>query len=563
MGRALRVAQLAATAARCAPASSALASPRVWQLAGNQRAPALRLAAQMRLGGSSAPARYNHTSAGEAAAEEKTVVEETVVSKTVVLEETPVPIEQPVAEQEPIPQDEAMSEEELPLEEPASEDSMEYMERMAMMIERMEVLEARLAETVKKQNPRKRWSESPFGIVNWEKAPLTLHLKGRNTPVKADPLWLRDSCTCKTCVDPHSGQKTFATTELADIPQVDDARFLPNGDLRVTFGNDQHVCHFPKSEVDQWNVDPNYWRGRAATKRPWPIHWDRIGYAKMIASGKCDINYRDWMENDEAFWDAFSDLCQTGLIFVRGVPEDEESVRRIAERIGQLQHTFYGWTWDVKSKPQAENVAYTSGFLGLHQDLMYHDPIPQLQLLHCLSNSCKGGESLFSNGIRAAYEMEYQDAESYKVLTSYKVPFGYNKNGNHYWASRRTITTAPDGAPLETRWAPPFQVPSRQASDPFAHQAFLQWKRASLEFQKIVESRRSTYLVKMNPGDCVIFNNSTVLHGRREFQTAEGSRWLKGAYIAPQTYLGAISRLEAVREAQGNPLPSIFRGAWR
>lgn len=67
---------------------------------------------------------------------------------------------------------------------------------------------------------------------------------------------------------------------------------------------------------------------------------------------------------------AMLQLQDYGLVLIDGVPELETSVERIGERIGPLRDTFYGRTWDVKDKPNAENVAYTSKHLGLHMDLL-------------------------------------------------------------------------------------------------------------------------------------------------------------------------------------------------
>lgn len=82
------------------------------------------------------------------------------------------------------------------------------------------------------------------------------------------------------------------------------------------------------------------------------------------------IDYTSFMQQDDAFGQALVELQLNGLIFLNNVPEAEESVERIAERIGPLKTTFYGRTWDVKDKPKAENVAYTSKHLGLHMDLL-------------------------------------------------------------------------------------------------------------------------------------------------------------------------------------------------
>jgi gamma-butyrobetaine dioxygenase len=81
------------------------------------------------------------------------------------------------------------------------------------------------------------------------------------------------------------------------------------------------------------------------------------------------IPYKSFMEG-KSLDHAVKELMKWGLIFIDGVPEDEESVAKIAEKIGPLKNTFYGKTWDVRDKPKAENVAYTSHHLGLHMDLL-------------------------------------------------------------------------------------------------------------------------------------------------------------------------------------------------
>ncbi|KAK4120546.1 Clavaminate synthase-like protein [Parathielavia appendiculata] len=402
--------------------------------------------------------------------------------------------------------------------------------------------------------------ESDVGIVFWNSRQLSVRLAGEgdaNHDFPVSTLWLRDSCPCHLCVDPDSGQKNFSTTDLADEPQIDHAELNPDGSLKIVWANDHpsgdspHTSVFPVEDVTGWSNERPWQRGRTAkTHNPSRVCWDRAEYEALLAEGRCRVSYKDWMEDDDAFWSALTDLRHTGLIFVTDVPQDETEVQRIASRIGPLQYTFYGWTWDVKSKPQAENVAYTSKFLGLHQDLMYHDPIPGLQLLHCLSNSCEGGESLFSHGIRAAYELKVKSPHFYGFLVKAGVWFGYRKGEHHYHALRNTITRGRAGTPNETNWAPPFQAPF-----PPGFPRLDRWKRAATAFQRIVESESNMVEVKLKEGECVIFDNRQILHGRRQFATAEGSRWLKGAYITQQTYLAKVTELEELWLSAGMDMP--------
>jgi hypothetical protein len=321
-----------------------------------------------------------------------------------------------------------------------------------------------------------------------------------------------------------------------------------DGSLEVVFvsdplsGGKTHESTFSASEVKSWVDGATGIRGSFSGPSS-TIPWNKSMYESMVAEGSCRISYDDWMNNDsEAFWAAFADLSKTGLIIVTDVPQVENEVEAIAKQIGPLQYTFYGWTWDVKSKPKAENVAYTSQFLGLHQDLMYHTPIPKIQLLHCLENSCEGGDSLFSHGVRAAHELRLTAPEEYQTLVKNATQFAYQKNGHHYFQRHTTIKESIKGYPSTTYWAPPFQTTFRKRSG--AEFATLrEWKTAATSFQQILESPHNMIEVKLQPGECVIFDNRRILHGRREFATKEGSRWLKGCYIEPSVFYAKETQL--------------------
>jgi alpha-ketoglutarate-dependent taurine dioxygenase len=399
-------------------------------------------------------------------------------------------------------------------------------------------------------------SESEAGIVEWNDKGLKLHGPPPSR-LTLSGLWLRDSCPCHQCVDPDSGQKNFSTTELTE-PQIEHAELASDGSLRIVWaadppsGGSSHTSVFPAEEVEDWRNNPRWQRRRPVGPSPSDsIHWDRAGYEALLAQGRCRVSYKDWISDGAAFLKAFADLRKTGLIFVTDVPSDEAEVERIARRIGPLQHTFYGWTWDVKSKPQAENVAYTSKFLGLHQDLLYHNPVPGLQLLHCLSNTCEGGESLFSNGIRAAYALKDAHPNYFEILRKAKCWFGYRKGDHHYLAGHKVIGTNSTGHVVQTNWAPPFQATFQMAGNPKTIEILGKWKRAATAFQEIAESESNMFELKLKEGECVIFDNRRILHGRRQFATGEGSRWLKGAYITRQTYQGAATRLQDSMRAAG------------
>ncbi|KAK7911217.1 TfdA family Taurine catabolism dioxygenase TauD [Apiospora marii] len=351
--------------------------------------------------------------------------------------------------------------------------------------------------------------------------------------------WLRDGCQCSSCVDPHSGQKNFGTTDVPlDLP-ISSCRKTENGALEIVWQNDflsngreSHTSTYSAEQVDL------FFTGQNKSRFPPVIFWDKQTIKRDITF----IEYDDWMNNDKALAAGVKKLHTHGILFIRNAPHSEESVISMSSRIGNLQETLYGRTWDVRSKPEAENVAYTSSFLGLHQDMLYLKDPPRLQLLHCLENSCDGGESLFSDASRAAHLMKIGPPELRDALSSRRVAYHYKKHGHHYENNHSVIDSSG-----HVRWSPPFQAPLRnlQKSEQGVED-YRTWAAAAVRFQQLLEQEEFLFEYKMQPGDCVIFDNLRVVHGRRAFDTSAGSRWLKGTYNAHDVFM---SKLRATDES--------------
>ena len=79
-----------------------------------------------------------------------------------------------------------------------------------------------------------------------------------------------------------------------------------------------------------------------------------------------------------------------------------ELLDKIAKLFGFIRETNYGKWFDVKSKSNAVNLAYTNLALKAHTDNPYRNPVPTMQILHCLKSSTKGGDSIVVDGFNAA-----------------------------------------------------------------------------------------------------------------------------------------------------------------
>lgn len=271
------------------------------------------------------------------------------------------------------------------------------------------------------------------------------------------------------------------------------------------------------------------------------------------------LNFDEYMSNSAVLARSLHLLWRDGLVFIDNVPESEESVRKIVERIGPLQNTFYGPTWNVRSVPQAKNVAYTSKYLGFHMDLLYMRDPPGLQFLHCIHNSCTGGESRFADTFKAVDEL-YSRAngpEMVQTLMNHQVRYEYDNDNFFYSDTKPTIlasTQTPRDRVLLAKnpelmrrvehvfWSPPF-VGNIDNSRP--HGELVKFIQASKAFSDILEDPANVVEEKMDSGTCVIFDNQRVVHARNEFDVNSGKRWLKGAYLAHQDFSSKAVSLES------------------
>lgn len=363
------------------------------------------------------------------------------------------------------------------------------------------------------------------------------------------PTTLRDSCTCPKCKDPSSGQKSFASIEIPTDIGISNVRVTEQG-LGITFSNDiprfvdqGHEMTLPWSHVEialkRRGTDRlPFPRKRSILKRTGVVYWDSETLDRHVRK----IDYNEFMAGGEAFWDVVIDICRLGIVYLKNVPRDEDSVVKITTRIANIRETFYGRTFDVRAKPNAENVAYTSGYLGLHQDLCYLDPPPMIQVLHCMDNSCSGGESLFSDGERAGRLLWPFATSSQKMapLADHHIPYQYDKNGYHYFASR-SVLDHNEGGFAGVYWSPPFQGRYLSAAKDLRH-----WIEPARIFESLINDDSAVHSYKMEAGECVLFDNLRTMHGRTAFDaSAGGSRWLRGAYIAAEDFLSRASYIPA------------------
>jgi alpha-ketoglutarate-dependent taurine dioxygenase len=360
---------------------------------------------------------------------------------------------------------------------------------------------------------------------------------------------LRNACSCATCVDPHSKQRNFRTSDIPPNIQPSSIRQV-GGALEIQWEND--IPGYEKEHTSVYDTDILQ-HGRPGSKIPYSKSGSLRSWGReQMKKEQFWITYEDYINNDVEFARAMRNIQKYGLVFIKNIPDSREMVEKVANRIGPVQNTFYGPTWDVRCVPKAQNVACTDKFLGFHMDLLYMKDVPKLQFLHCLKNSCEGGESIFADALRTVLHLAKIKAWAFSSLSSFAVPYQYVHNNDIYYRSRPIIDIVKNDAD-PTKWlfrgvnySPPFQGPwlAPVKNDKQWNHAFVEWQFALREFVRLLEHDSSPFELKMQPGTCVVFDNMRIVHARKAFDTSSGERWLAGTYLSVDAVL---SRLRVVK----------------
>ena len=137
-----------------------------------------------------------------------------------------------------------------------------------------------------------------------------------------------------------------------------------DGKLGIVWEKDGHVSEFDVEWLKKYSYsDPTV----NLEQRHKPILWSKA----QLVETNLRVSYKDYMHSNSGLLQSLELLHDYGIAFLHSVPaENEVAVEDVVTRIGPIRETFYGTSWNVKSVPDAKNIAYTNLFLGLHMDLM-------------------------------------------------------------------------------------------------------------------------------------------------------------------------------------------------
>jgi gamma-butyrobetaine dioxygenase len=349
-------------------------------------------------------------------------------------------------------------------------------------------------------------------------------------------VWLRDNCPCGSCRDPSSGQKLFGITDLPAHPAVVHVE-RSSETVTVTFAPDGHRAHFPRG----WLADQAGAAGgdgrTEQDKQLWQAD-DLVGRMPTAQWSRYSTDHAERLRVLQA-------VQRLGLAMLRGTPTAERTVLRVAETFGFVRRTNYGELFDVRVEANPSNLAFTGLAIAPHTDNPYRDPVPTMQLLHCLSNAVAGGDSGLVDGFLAATALRTESPASFEVLAGTPVPFAWSDGANCLRAERPLIGVDSRGRIREVRFNHRSMQPLRLPRD-----EIVAFYAAYRQFAEVVARPVLRLDFRLEPGDCLIFDNVRLLHARTAFvdparNGAEPKRHLQGCYADMD---GLISTLAVLGE---------------
>ncbi|MER7751813.1 phosphonate degradation HD-domain oxygenase [Kitasatospora sp. NPDC097643] len=354
------------------------------------------------------------------------------------------------------------------------------------------------------------------------------------------PYWLRDNCPCAECRDPRNGQKLFQINDLPDELTIAAGTEL-DGNLEVLW-SDGHRSRYPL----EWLTAERDGDGRTeADKRLW--------VAADFRRGVPEADWETYLGDPAEQAAVLAAVRRSGFAVLRGVPALERQVLRVAESFGYVRVTNYGELFDVRVEPDPNNLAFTSAAIAPHTDNPYRDPVPTLQLLHCLENSATGGDSGLVDGFRAAAILRAESPADFAVLTRTPVPFVFRDRRTELRADRPLIEVDGLGRIREVRFNNRSIGTLRGSAEELT--AFY---AAYRRFAAITLRPELQLAFRLDRGDCLVFDNTRLLHARTAFRQ-DGGRHLQGCYADLDSLASTLTVLHR-RTAALDAIAELFAG---
>jgi gamma-butyrobetaine dioxygenase len=363
-------------------------------------------------------------------------------------------------------------------------------------------------------------------------------------------IWLRANCGCAECRDPRSGERLTSISDLPAGVAVTAVQRTGNR-IEIEFGPDRHRTVYDARWLDQFRpaaamggepqqpgrdaarrdglTDAEDARGEAAKQL-----WDASGITGAFPQGSWPL-YQASTAHRQACLRA---VLRAGFVVLADMPREPDAVLAVADSTGIVGDPGRGQVIDVRVGASPPSRAFTSRPMAACTGAAFLDPLPTVKILGCLDDAAAGGESTLVDGFFAAARLRAENAAAFAVLTATPVTFTRISDHAQLQATRPIISADPRGRIREIRFASSYLSPLRGPAS-----QIIAFYDAYRSFARLLADPDLTVAFRLQPGDCLILDNTRILNGRAGF-TDTGRRHLQACWADLDAIASQLATLE-------------------
>ena len=340
------------------------------------------------------------------------------------------------------------------------------------------------------------------------------------------PFWLRERVDGEEFLDKGTQQRLFDPTSLDSKITIDKAN-INEKFLEIDFNDGV------KSKIDINKLTREFSNEDSITNNITKIKWN-----STLKDIKNFDYYYNFSESKEMH-DLLVSFYKYGFVVIKNIPTDNNFIVKFANSIGNVRRTNFGEYFNVKSKADPNDLAYTSLELAPHTDNPYRNPVPCIQLLHCIESEVSGGFSTLVDGYTVTEDLKIENPDFYKILSEVKVRFKFIDKDVVLEDWSELIKLNDDKTFKQVRFSPRLDyVPmlDREKLDLYY--------KARKKLSEMYNSDKYRIEFKLVSKDLMMMDNYRLLHGRTAYETKEGNRFLQGCYIDYDSTEGKLRHLK-------------------
>ena len=330
--------------------------------------------------------------------------------------------------------------------------------------------------------------------------------------------WLRDHCQMPTSINTNNGQRLFSVVDIPEETYIEKAYKDEKGNVCVLFQPENHLSVFSQDWLIQNCYDLNlHFDDRSERQK-------KLWQKDTFEAGLPFVDFESMCNDESGKLDMLRLIRDVGFVVLENVPTKEGQVLKVISELGYTRETNYGALFEVRTVVNPNNLAYTNMGLRSHTDNPYRDPVPTVQLLHCLESSTEGGDSVLVDGFKAATVLRQESKEDFDILTSTWINFRFSDAKTDLRSRVPMIELNDNNEIVKVRYNNRSIDTIKLPTNKIRH-----FYKAYRHWSEIIERDDLKIIFKLSEGDLMLLDNTRIMHARTAF-SKKGKRYLQGAY---------------------------------